>query len=150
MRIDWQRAMISGLAGTVVFDVLGLLLGGQWWDIPGLLSMKLGVAFPGGVLAHYANGVLLAFIYAAVAPSLWGPAWTRALTYITAETVFGVWLFMMPLLGMGVAGLKMSPLVPLMSLVRHWGYGLVLARLYPLRDSASGQPACCVAVESKP
>jgi hypothetical protein len=146
MQIDWKRAILAGLAGTVIFDVLGLLLGSQWWDIPGLLSMKLGIPFVGGVLAHYANGAILAVIYAALAPSLWGPSWARALTYITAETIFGVWLFMMPLLDMGVAGIKVSTLVPLMSLVRHWGYGLALASLYPLREVASGQAACCVSV----
>lgn len=150
MQIDWRRAILAGLAGTLMFDVLGLLLGGQWWDIPGLLSMKLGVPFAGGVLAHYANGTILAIIYAALAPFLWGPGWVRALTYITAETVFGVWLFMMPLLDMGVAGLKVSALVPVMSLVRHWGYGLVLASLYPLQGIVSGQATCCAAVEAKP
>lgn len=150
MQIDWKRAILAGLAGTVVFDVLGLLLGSQWWDIPGLLSMKLGIPFVGGVLAHYANGAILAIIYAALAPSLWGPSWARALTYITAETVFGVWLFMMPLLDMGVAGVKMSAMVPVMSLVRHWGYGLALASLYPLREVASGHTARSVAMEANP
>ena len=150
MQIDWKRAILAGLAGTVVFDVLGMLLVGQWWDIPGLLSMKLGIPFVGGVLAHYANGAILAVIYAALAPSLWGPSWARALTYITAETVFGVWLFMMPLLDMGVAGIKVSTLVPLMSLVRHWGYGLALAWLYPLREVASGHTARSVAMEANP
>jgi len=91
----------------------------------------------GGVLAHYANGTILAVVYASLAPSLWGPAWARALTYMTAETVFGVWLFMMPLLGMGPAGLAVSPMVPVMSLARHWGYGLVLAWLYRLPGSIS-------------
>lgn len=71
--------------------------------------MKLGVPFFGGILAHYANGAILAIIYAALAPSLRGPSWARALTYVTAETVFGVWLFMMPLLGMGAAGINRSP-----------------------------------------
>lgn len=140
--VSWKRAILAGLAGTVIFDVLGLVLGGQWWDVPGLLSMKLGVPFVGGVLAHYTNGAILAVIYAALAPSLWGPGWARALTYITAETVFGVWLFMMPMLDMGLAGLKVGALVPVMSLLRHWGYGAVLAWLYPLRDRAA---ACCVA-----
>lgn len=150
MKIDWKRAIVAGLAGTLAFDVLGLLLGGQWWDIPRLLSMKLGLPFLGGLLAHYANGAILAIIYAALAPSLWGPGWARALTYITAETVFGVWLFMMPLLDMGVAGMKLSALVPVMSLARHWGYGLVLAWLYRLPDTiASEQGVCCLPVSVK-
>ena len=143
MQIHWKRSVLAGLAGTVIFDVLGLLLTGNWWDIPGLLGMKLGTGFVGGVLAHYANGVILAIIYAGLAPSLWGPGWVRALSYMTVQTLFGVWLFMMPLLDMGVAGMKVSALMPVISLVRHWGYGLALAWLYPLsqRDPAS-QTAC--------
>lgn len=130
MKIDWKRAIFAGLVGTLAFDVLGLLLTRQWWDVPGLLGMKLGTGLAGGVVAHYANGAVLAIIYAGIAPSLWGPHWVRALTYITVQTVFGVWLFMMPLPDMGVGGLKMGALAPVMALVRHWGYGLTLAGLY--------------------
>ena len=137
------RAILAGLAGTVVFDVLGLLLTGQWWDIPGLLGAKLGLGLAGGVAAHYVNGAILAVIYAGVAPLLWGPNWVRALTYVTAETVFGVWLFMFPLLGLGIGGLQAGLLLPAVALVRHWGYGLVLAGLYriPAAASADGRMA---------
>jgi hypothetical protein len=128
-RVRWARAVLAGLVGTVVFDLIGYLMTGQWWDIPALLGAKLGFGIGGGVVAHYANGVILAVIYAGVAPLLWGPPWIRALTYVTAETVFGVWLFMLPLLGLGVAGLAASPLLPVITLARHWGYGLILAWL---------------------
>jgi hypothetical protein len=148
MQINWKRAIVAGLAGTFVFDGLGLLLTGQWWDIPGLLGMKLGTGFLGGVLAHYANGAILAIIYVGLAPALWGPGWVRALTYITIQTVFGVWLFMMPLLDMGVAGLKVSALLPVVSLLRHWGYGLALGWLAPLPQQvpSSQTPSCCTVV----
>jgi hypothetical protein len=132
MRINWTRATLAGVAATLVFDVLGLLLSGQWWQVPGLLSTKLGAPFAVGVAAHYGNGIILAIIYAALAPSLWGPGWARALTYITAQTVFGVWLFMLPLLGMGPAGLSAGAMVPVMTLVSHWGYSPALSWLYPL------------------
>lgn len=136
MQINWKRAILAGIAGTIVFDVLGLLLARHWWDVPSLLGMKLGTGLFGGVLAHYGNGIVLAIMFAALAPSLWGPRWGRALTYITAETVFGVWLFMMPLLDMGIGGVKMGVLMPVMSLLRHWGYGLTLVLLYPLPQTA--------------
>lgn len=128
-RARWARPVVAGLVGTVVFDLIGFLMTGQWWDIPALLGDKLGFGIGGGVVAHYANGVILALIYTGLAPLLWGPAWLRALTYVTAETVFGVWLFMLPLLGLGIAGLAASPLLPVITLARHWGYGLILAWL---------------------
>ncbi len=132
MKINWKLTILAGLAGTLVFDLVGLALTGQWWDIPTLLGNKLGTGQLAGVGAHYANGALLAVIYAAIAPSLWGSARTRALTYVTIQTVFGVWLFMMPLLGAGIAGLAVGPLMPLIALARHWGYGLVLGAIVPV------------------
>jgi hypothetical protein len=133
MPINWKRAVLAGIAGTLVFDLFGLLVIGQWWDVPELLGAKMGLGLAAGVVGHFANGILLAVIYAAISPSLWGPGWVRALTYMTLETVFGVWLFMLPLAGAGVAGLGLGLgiLVPLMTLVRHWLFGLVLAWLYP-------------------
>ena len=108
MKIHWKLTILAGLIGTLAFDLLGLSLTGKWWDIPQLLGDKLGTGQTAGVVAHYANGALLAVIYAAIAPSLWGSRLSRALTYVTAETVFGVWLFMLPLLGAGFAGLEVS------------------------------------------
>lgn len=139
--VGWNRVIAAGFVGTLIFDIVGFLLTGQWWDIPGLLGGKLGVPLAAGVVAHYGNGVILAAIYAGVAAFLWGPAWMRAFTYITAETVFGVWLFMLPLLDLGVAGLKLGPLVPVITLLRHWGYGLVLAWLIPVVDTAYAEQA---------
>lgn len=136
-RIDWGRAVLAGVAGTVVFDVVGLLLTGRW-SVPMLLGAKLGVGLVGGAVAHYANGAILAVIYAGMVPSLWGPDWVRALTFITAQTVFGVWLFMNPLLDMGIAGLKAGPMAPVVSLVRHWAFGLTVAFVYPVAKTATG------------
>lgn len=132
MRFNWKLTILAGLGGTLAFDVLGLAFTGTWWDLPALLGSKLELGLAVGVFAHYANGVLLAVIYAAVAPFLRGGRTARALTYVTAETIFGVWLFMLPLLGAGFAGLKLGAMIPLITLVRHWGYGLVLAALVPV------------------
>ena len=48
------------------------------------------------------------------------------------ETVLGVFLLMMPLLDMGVAGIEAGALVPVISLMRHWGYGAILGWLVPV------------------
>jgi len=105
-RTRWARPVLAGLVGTVIFDVIGFLMTGQWWDIPALLGDKLGF------------------------------------TYVTAVTVFGVWLFMLPLLGLGVAGLAVSPLLPVITLARHRGYGLILAWLVgDPRPAVGSQPA---------
>jgi hypothetical protein len=140
--ITWKAAAmaaIAGVLGTVAFDLFGLVATGQWWDIPGLLGAKIGVGLVGGVLAHYGNGVLLAIIFAALLPLFWGPYWLRALQFITLQTIFGVWLFMMPLLGMGALGLTMGAAVPVISLLRHWAYGIVVGLIYA-RLTAACEP----------
>lgn len=118
-KLNWKNAIIAGLLGTILFDIGGLVFSGQWWDVPGLLGEKTGLGLPYGVFAHYANGVLLGILYAAIAPSLWGPSWLRPLTFMAAETVALVWFFMFPLLGAGIAGVKMDPAVPVVSMIRH-------------------------------
>ncbi|WP_193213793.1 hypothetical protein [Luteolibacter marinus] len=124
--IDWQKAGIAGIIGTVLFDLVGLAFTGTWWDIPGVLASAVGVPFPIALLMHYGNGVALAVIYAALAPSLFGPAWFRAIAFTTLETVMLVWFLLFPLLGLGIAGLKGGWLFPILSMTRHWAYAIPL------------------------
>ena len=139
MTINWRQTILAAIIGTLALDLTGLLLTGNWWDIPQLLGTKLGTGLAGGVAAHYAIGSVLAIIYAAIAPSLWGPRVVRALTYITIQTVLGVFLFMFPLLDMGVAGLGAGIAVPFIALIRHWVFGLVLAALVPIGEVTTVQ-----------
>jgi hypothetical protein len=137
MKVNWLRAALAGIVGTVAFDLAGLVLLQTFWDLPALLGSKIvgegGLALPVGVAAHYGNGVVLAILYAAIEPSLWGNRWARALTFMTAQTVFGIWLFMLPLLGAGVMGIKMGGTVWLITLLRHWAYAVPLVVLSPLQ-----------------
>lgn len=124
--INWKNAIIAGILGTILFDIVGLILTGKWWDIPGLLGMKTGLGLAYGVVGHYGNGILLSILFAGIAPSLWGPKWLRPLIFVGGETVALVWLFMLPLLGAGVAGLDASPMMPVITLVRHLAYAIPL------------------------
>lgn len=129
--IRWRQAAVAGLVGTVVFDLVGLLLTGKW-STPMMLGAKLEIGLAGGVVAHYANGVILAIIFAGVGPSLWGANWLRGLTYMFIQQVFGIWLFLNPISGMGIMGLKAGAMTPVISLAKHLSFGLVIAWLYPV------------------
>lgn len=109
--INWKNAVIAGVAGTVLMDIFSLVLTGQWWNTPDLLEEKMGLGTAYGVFGHYINGILLAILYAGIAPSLWGPYWIRPFIFITAQTIALVWFFMMPLLGAGVAGSNIGPMM---------------------------------------
>ena len=127
--INWKSAILAGILGTILFDIVGLLFTGQWWDIPAILGAKTGLGLAYGVIGHYSNGILLAILFAGIAPSLWGPKWLRPLIFVVGETVALVWLFMLPLLGAGVAGLDMSPMMPVITIVRHLAYAIPLILL---------------------
>ena len=124
--INWKNAVLAGILGTILFDLVGLLVTGNWWDIPGLLGAKTGFGLAYGVVGHYSNGILLAILFAGIAPSLWGPKWLRPIIFVVGETVALVWLFMLPLLGAGVAGLDMSPMMPVITMLRHLAYAIPL------------------------
>lgn len=148
--IRWVRAVVAGVLGTVVFDLIGIALNGKW-TTPAMLAAKLELPFMGGVAAHYGNGIILAIIFAGVGPSLWGPSWVRGLTFLFLEEVFGVWLFLQPLLGVGIAGLKSGPMTPVISLVKHLVFGLVIAWVYPVARRASGaERSGAVALSGRP
>lgn len=124
--LNWFKAIVAGIIGTLLFDLFGLAVVGEWWDIPKLLGAKTGLGLVYGVFGHYGNGILLAILYSALAPHLWGPAWTRPLLFVAAETVALVWLFMLPLLGGGVAGIEMGSMTPVITLVRHFVFAIPL------------------------
>lgn len=137
--INWKDAIVAGVLGTVLFDLFGLVAGMGWWDIPALLGEQTGLGLAYGVFGHFSNGVLLAILYAGIAPSLWGPAWIRPYIFITAQTVALVWFFMFPLVGAGVAGLNMGPDMAIGSLLRHWVYVIpyifiINKRLFPASE----------------
>ncbi len=71
--INWKNSFFAGIVGTMAFDIMGLLFTGQWWDIPQILGGKTELGFGYGLFGHYANGILIAILYAGIAPSLWGP-----------------------------------------------------------------------------
>jgi hypothetical protein len=138
--INWKNAILAGIIGTVLFDVFGLIMSGEWWDIPALLGEKTGLGLVYGVFGHYSNGVFLAILYAAIAPSLWGPHWLRPFIFITAQTIALVWFFMFPLLGAGVAGSNTGPMMAIGSLLRHWVFVvpfifIINKELFPIKEN---------------
>ena len=132
-KINWKKAILAGVLGTILFDVAGLIFSGQWWDVPALLGEKTGLGLPYGVVGHYSNGILLAILYAGIAPSLWGPNWLRPLIFMAAETVALVWFFMFPLLGAGIGGMNMDPMTPVASMIRHLLFAVPLIFLIKSR-----------------
>ncbi|WP_309398228.1 hypothetical protein [Cerasicoccus maritimus] len=132
MKINWIKALLAGVIGTLLFDVTGFLFTSTWWDIPNVLASAIGVPLPVALVMHFGNGVALAAIYAALVPSLPGPGWFRALCFTTLETIMLVWFLLFPLLGLGIAGLEGGIIFPILSMSRHWLYAIPLAYYFPV------------------
>lgn len=146
MKINWKKAFLAGVIGTLLFDLTGFLFTGTWWDIPQVLAQAVGVPLPIALLMHFGNGVALAAIYAAMAPSLIGPGWFRALSFTTLETVMLVWFLLFPLLGLGIAGLEGGILFPVLSMSRHWLYAIPLAYFFRIEDENVHPSGICAKI----
>lgn len=120
--INFKHAILAGFLGTILFDLLGFALTGEWWDIASTLAEKTGLGMIYGVVSHFGNGILLALLYAGFSRSIMGPHWLRPFLFITVQTIVLVWLFMFPLLGAGIAGSNVGPEMAIGSLLRHWVY----------------------------
>ncbi|WP_220353042.1 hypothetical protein, partial [Halobacillus trueperi] len=70
-------------------------------------------------------------ILAGLWPLFFGPPWAKGIEFMTIQTVFGVFLFMMPLMNMGAFGLEVGIATPIISMIRHWAYGLVVGSILP-------------------
>lgn len=134
---SWGRSILAGILATLAFDVvmyLDMAITGNGANIPSMLGSKM-IGGEGGLvlghIGHFVNGIALAIIFAALNPYMPGNnTIAKAVIFSVVETVIGVWMLVLPLLGAGFAGmLEPSGLLWIVTLVRHIGYGLVLGAM---------------------
>ena len=46
MKIDFRKALLAGIVGTLALDLVGLLLTGNWWDIGSLRAVRIRTMIP--------------------------------------------------------------------------------------------------------
>jgi uncharacterized membrane protein YagU involved in acid resistance len=100
------RAIIGGLAGTVVFTLMMKFLAPQMighpMDIAAVLGTFTGLGTSAGVVMHFLLGTLgFAIGFVIVGPYLPGPGWLRGAIFMTAIW-FLAGLVAMPILGVGL------------------------------------------------
>ena len=140
MKPNIGRTVAGGVAGTVAITFLmyigGPMIGLPKMDIAGMLGGMLG-GWTMGMMMHLLNGVVIfPLIYAYLlfaklpgSPVAKGITWGFVL-WAMAELV------VMPMMGVGVFGLKMGGLMPAFgSLAGHIAYGALLGSI-----AGSGEP----------
>ncbi|HVA58565.1 MAG TPA: DUF6789 family protein [Gemmatimonadaceae bacterium] len=131
MKINYGKAVVGGLVGTVVLTVVGLyaapMMGIPQMNPAAMLAGKMGGNMAAGWVAHFMVGVVLALIYAAVASRLPGAPWLRGAIYgIAPWLVFEI--VMLPMMGMPLfSGSMMSAMG---ALIGHLLYGATVGAIY--------------------
>jgi hypothetical protein len=138
-KLNWKRAIWAGIVGTILFNIvmyIDMAVTGIPADIPALLGSKLvgeegSAALFVGHLVHLLNGIVLAIIFAALIPHMPGKNnIVKGMLFAVAELIGGVWLFMLPIMGAGFAGLGMAAAIPVITLLRHLVYGIGIGWVY--------------------
>ena len=145
MNINFGRAALAGIIGTVMMTVVGLyaapLMGIPAMNPADMLADQMGGNAVLGWIGHFMIGVIFAEVYAVVAGSLPGPVVVRGALFGLAPWLLAQ-VAVMPMMGMGFFSGAMN--LAMGSLLGHVMYGGVVGAVYgepsPDPTSASVTP----------
>ncbi len=131
MTRNWGKAIMAGLIGTLVMTVVGLYVAPMMGMKPSnpaeMLAMQMGGNMVLGWVAHFMIGIILAVIYAIVAPSIPGAPVVRGALFGIAPWLVAM-VVMMPMMGMPMfTGTMVGALGSLMG---HVIFGAVVGAVY--------------------
>lgn len=134
-------AIVAGLVGTVAFNMV-MYIDVATTGIPLDLTRVLGSLIVGqdgpteavGNIFHFANGIGLAMFYIFVFVPISVRVtkqykWFYGIIYGVLIAVGPIFFGLFPATGAGIAGIAISPLVALMTIVRHIAFGAALGIL---------------------
>lgn len=131
MNINVKRAVFAGVVGTAVMTMIGLwvapMMGMPRMNPAEMLAGAMGGSALLGWAGHFMIGIVLAVIYAIVAPALLGPPALRGALYGIAPFLLAQ-IMVIPMMGMPVFSGSAS--MAMGSLVGHLIYGAVVGALY--------------------
>ena len=131
MERNWARAVVGGLVGTLAMTAVGLwvapVMGIPKMNPADMLAGAMGGNALLGWLGHLMIGMILALIYAVVAPRLPGAPAVRGAIFSLAPWLMAM-LAIMPMMGMPAFGGAAAPAVG--SLIGHLVYGSILGAVY--------------------
>ena len=135
------RAIVGGLAGTIVFTLMMKFLApamiGHPMDIAEVLGRFTGLGTPTGAVMHFLLGTIgFALGFVIVGPYLPGPGWLRGVIFMAAVW-FLAGLIAMPVLGVGLffGGAKEA----IAALFGHGALGAILGMIARLPDRSVQQ-----------
>jgi hypothetical protein len=135
---NWLKGMVAGFVATIVLSALMLMkehmgLMPQLNPIRMMTEMLGGSTLAVGWIMHFMIGtVLWGTLFAWLDPNLPGSShWLNGIWFS-----IGAWLLMMvimmPMAGAGFFGMNLGAMAPVMTLILHIIYGVVLGAVYGL------------------
>lgn len=145
VKLQFKQLVIAGLVGTLAFDAVmyaDIAVTGIPLDVTkvlGSLVSKDSVDLAGHIF-HFVDGIGLSLFYGLVflpisMKLMKGKLLLHGITYAVLITVGPLWLVLLPALGAGIAGINISPLVMVMTIIRHVAFGAVLGILVKRSES---------------
>jgi len=140
----------AGFIATLVLSVIMVLKASLGLlpnlNVPEMLAGMMGASPIAGWIAHFVIGTIFwGLLFVAV------PHVTRSRNFLIKGTAFGVvaWvammLIIMPMAGAGLFGLGLGPAAPVMTLILHVVFGVVLGySFFKLRPSGPTPPQSAV------
>jgi uncharacterized membrane protein YagU involved in acid resistance len=131
MRINFGKAIIAGLIGTLIMTAVGVwlapMMGIPRMNPADMLAQQMGGNTVLGWVGHLMIGSILAIIYAAVSSLLPGPYAVRGALYGIAPWLLAQ-IAVMPMMGMPL--FSGSAAMAIGSLVGHLIYGAAVGAVY--------------------
>jgi hypothetical protein len=134
-------AIVAGLVGTVAFNMvmyIDIAITGIPLDLTRVLGSLLvgqnGPTVAAGNILHFAIGsglaVFYTYVFIPISTRLTKQyKWFYGIIFAVMVAVGPIFFGLFPAMGAGIAGIAISPLVPLMTIVRHIAFGAVLGIL---------------------
>ena len=131
MSVNFGRAALAGILGTVMMTLVGLyaapMMGIPAMNPAEMLAGQMGGNAVMGWIAHFMIGLIFAGAYAVVAGSLPGPVVLRGALFALAPWLLAQ-VVVMPMMGMGLFSGAMN--LAMGSLIGHVIYGGVVGAVY--------------------
>lgn len=127
--------LIAGFVATAVLSGMMLVKDRAGFmpemDMIGMISGMMGTSRAAGWLVHFVVGtVLYGLAFAWVFAGLWPEAYWLGGAALGIAGWLAAMLMMMPMAGKGLFGMRIGAMAPMMSLVMHVVFGVILGWVY--------------------
>lgn len=145
-----KNGFIAGFAATLALSAI-MVMKTSMGLMPDLNPIQMLEQMMHSRLGLPATPIMGWIMHFAIGTVLWGGIFSMIISFIPGKSVVakgiifatGAWLLMMlipmPMSGAGLFGINIGPMAPVMTLVLHWIWGIVLGATFKKLDRSSSR-----------